>query len=292
MSPPTASPVAGGPRRWHRSPALRFLALVILLSAALVTLRLLGLTEPETLERVLAGIARARGTWWAPLVLIGLYLVVSPLGLPISPLVATGGAVFGLLGGWTVNMIGACAGAVLSFELGHGLARGLVERVAGPERMAALTGALDRHGFWSLVRIRYLPLPFGAVNYAAALLGIRRVAFVTSTAAGLAVPLLVYTQLGSVLVNAAAGERAAAVRQAVWLLLLFFLLTFSPVLWRRLRGRRGRAIETQEEGPSEGRDTGQGPGEGPAGEGEGAEREAGREQRRGAREPKREPAEQ
>lgn len=284
----TDSPGSG--RR--RSPVLRFLALLALLAAALVTLRILGLTEPEALRRALDAIARARGSWWAPLVLIGLYLVVSPLGLPISPLVATGGAIFGLVGGWTVNMVGACAGAVLSFELGHGLARGLVARLAGPERMAALSGALDRHGFWALVRIRFVPLPFGAVNYAAALLGIRRGAFVASTAVGLALPLLVYTQLGSVLVNAAAGQRAAAARQAGWLLLLFFLLTFMPTLWRRLRGGRRPAVETQEEAPAGEGDAAEGSGQRPTREGDGAEREAGGEQGRGPGEPEREPTDQ
>lgn len=256
---------------------LRFLTLLALLGAALVALWALGLTEPETLHGVLDLIARARGSWWAPLALVGLYLVFCPLGLPISPLVATGGAVFGLAGGWCINMLGACLGAALSFEAGRGFGRGLIERLAGPERMESLTGLLDRHGFWALVRTRFLPLPFGAVNYAAALLGVHRGPFLISTALGLAVPMLVYTQLGAVLIHAAAGERAAALRQAVWLLLLFFLLTFAPVLWRRLRASREAAVETHEPGPADRAGDDEPRGQGPSGEENGTEREAGRQ---------------
>jgi uncharacterized membrane protein YdjX (TVP38/TMEM64 family) len=276
-----------GARR--RSPTRRFLALLALLAATLLILWALGLTEPEALARVLDTIGRARGTWWAPLVLVGLYLLFSPLALPVSPLVATGGAVFGLLGGWTVNMLGACAGAFLSFELGRGLGRDVVVRLVGPDRTAALTAVLDRHGFWALVRVRYLPLPFGAVNYAAALMGVARGPFVASTALGLAIPLLVYTQLGSVLANAASGQRGVAVRQAAWLMLLFFLLTFAPVLWRRLRGGRPATVEPEEEGPSAGAAGGQPAGQGPTGEDGGAEREAGGQQGAGADHPEEQP---
>lgn len=271
--------------RPQRSPVLRFLVLLGLLAAALVGLWALGLTEPETLQRILDAIASARGSWWAPLVLIGLYLLFCPLGLPISPLVATGGAVFGLLGGWTINMLGACAGALLGFELGRAFGRGLVERLAGPERTDALAAVLERHGFWTLVRVRFLPIPFGAVNYAAALIGVHRGPFLASTALGLVLPMLVYTQLGSVLVNAAAGERAAALRQAVWLLLLFFLLTFAPVLWRRLRGGGKSAVESQEGEPAEDGGEPEDDSRGPASEEGGAEAEAGRQQRAGADEP-------
>lgn len=271
------------------SPARRFLVLLGLLAAMLLTLWALGLTKPETLSRVLDMIGRARGTWWAPLVLVGLYLLFSPLALPVSPLVAAGGAVFGLLGGWCVNMLGACAGAFLSFELGRGLGRDLVVRLVGPDRTAALTAVLDRHGFWALVRVRYLPLPFGAINYAAALMGVARGPFVASTALGLAVPLLVYTQLGSVLVNAASGQRGAAVRQAAWLMLLFFLLTFSPVLWRRLRGHRPATVEPNEQGPPAGGGDSQPGGQRPAGEDGRAEREAGGQQGAGADQPEKQP---
>lgn len=286
----TTSPRTGGKRR--RSPVVRFLMLLALLLAALVTLWALGLTEPETLQRILDVIARARGSWWAPLVLVGLYLLFTPLGLPISPLVATGGAVFGLLGGWSINMLGSCLGAALGFEVGRGFGRELVERLAGPERMESLAALLDRHGFWALVRTRFLPLPFGAVNYAAAFLGIHRTPFLASTALGLAVPMLVYTQLGAVLAHAAAGERAAALRQAGWLLLLFFLLTFTPYLWRRLRGFRQAAVETEKPDPA-GHGAGrEHEGELPAGEDDRAEGEAGREQSPGADRPERQPPRQ
>jgi uncharacterized membrane protein YdjX (TVP38/TMEM64 family) len=290
MLPPATRGIGDGPR--SRSPVLRFLAFVVLLLVAAVTLWALGLVEPETIDRALDVVSRARGAWWGPLALLGLFLLCGPLGLPISPLVATGGAVFGLLGGWTINLLGAWGAAWLSYELGRGFGRGVVARLAGPKRTAALGGVLDRHGFWALVRVRFLPLPFGAVNYAAALIGIRRAPFVASTAAGLAVPLLVFTQLGSVLASAAGGQRAAAVRQAVWLLLLFFTVSFAPLLWRRLRRPREATIEPPEYRPAASATDTQADSQRPAREDRGAERETGREQSGGADQPEPEPPDQ
>jgi hypothetical protein len=45
---------------------------------------------------------------------------------------------------------------------------------------------VEHHGFWAPVRLRFVPIPYALVNYAAAFAGVRPGVFVTATAVGLA----------------------------------------------------------------------------------------------------------
>ena len=108
-----------------KSAILRFSILVALLVAAVLIFRYTPLHELLTRERMIALMADLRSTWWAPLVLIGLYVVLSPSGLPISPLIWAGGIVFGVWWGWLYNFLGALLGATASFLFARALGRDL-----------------------------------------------------------------------------------------------------------------------------------------------------------------------
>ena len=82
MSPRAIPPVA----RIPRSALLRFAVFAALLVVGFAVLRWTPLSVFFTKEALIAALSDLRNLWWAPLVLIGLYLVASPLGLPISPL--------------------------------------------------------------------------------------------------------------------------------------------------------------------------------------------------------------
>lgn len=193
-----------------------------------------------TQENMVATLMTLRAAWWAPLALVGLYVVVSPMGLPVSPLIFAGGVVFGVAWGSFYNFAGTMLGAIVSYLLARALGRELVLHFA-PERL--LTRAeklLERHGFWTIARIRFLPIPFAVVNYGAALAGIRLPTFLGASALGLAPAMILYTYFGYALFTVAAGDRQTVLRNLVLSLVLILTLTFLVPLRQAWKKRRYR----------------------------------------------------
>jgi uncharacterized membrane protein YdjX (TVP38/TMEM64 family) len=229
-----------------RGALLRF-AIFALVIAALAAILLLTpakqYLEKEALAELLGELRQA---WWAPLALIGGYLIIAPSGIPITPLIAAGGAVFGPLWGWIYNSIGSLLGAVVSYGLAQALGKDLIEHLAGERRMRRVEAMLERHGFWTLVGIRFMPIPFAFINYAAALTGFRFRTFLTSTAIGLVPSILMWTYIYWAIVSAAtADERGVLVRNGVLVIVLIGLLLLLRPLGRALLKRdRGPAVES------------------------------------------------
>lgn len=235
MSPRSIPPVAHIPR----SALLRFAVFAALLVIGFVALRWTPLSELFNKEELIWIFSDLRELWWAPLVLFALYLVASPIGLPISPLVFAGGLVFGVRWGWLYNFLGALVGATVSYLLARALGRDLVVHLAGESLVMRVEQLLERHGFWNLVRARFIPLPFALVNFGAALAGYPLPQFVTASVLGLAPSLLIYTYFGHALFTVAtAADRQTVVRNLVVALILILSLTFLVPLRRAWKRRR------------------------------------------------------
>ncbi len=230
---------ASGERAATRRRALvRFLALVALLAGGMLLLRLTPLSTRLTREELVALFERLGDPSWSPLAFLGLYLVIAPLGLPVSPFVLAGGAVFGRLAGTLLNFAGVYLGAALTFALARTLGRSFLIELAGERRIARAERRLARHGFWPLVQIRFVPIPSSVVNVAAALVGVRWPAFLASSALGLAPAVFVYTLFGATLLGLAAEGQRGAARNLVLALLALALLAALPQLARAWRRRR------------------------------------------------------
>lgn len=235
----SGSPPAPEPPPLRRA-SLRFALLALLLAAGFALARWSPLGEHLTGEALMAFLDRLRGARWAPLALVGLYALLAPLGVPISPLVLAGGVVFGPAWGALYNFLGTMSGAALSHLLATALGRDLVVHLAGERLVARGEALLERHGFWTLVRVRFVPIPFAVVNYTAALAGFRLPGFLLASAIGLAPTMVIYTYFGHALVGVATENRQAVVGQLVVVIVLVFLLTFLPALARAWK-RRGSA---------------------------------------------------
>ena len=57
--------------------------------------------------------------------------MLCPLGVPASPMMITGGIVFGPLWGTIYNMVGTFLGGVATYFLGRSLGRDLVQHLLG-----------------------------------------------------------------------------------------------------------------------------------------------------------------
>jgi uncharacterized membrane protein YdjX (TVP38/TMEM64 family) len=241
VSQPTNAPEAD-PRRSIslRGALLKFALLAAILIVAFLVFRYTPLHEYLTRERMIALMEDLRSAWWAPLALIGLYVVLSPTGLPVSPLIWAGGIVFGIWWGWFYNFIGCLLGASASYLLARTLGRDLILHLAPDALLMRAEALLEKHGFWAVVRSRFLPIPFAVINFGAAMAGVRWPTFVTATAIGLFPSLFIWTYFGYAIFSVTSADKAEVVRNLILALVLALTLTFLvPLrnLWKKRRYR-------------------------------------------------------
>lgn len=224
------------------SPRARLATLAVLLlglSGALI-LTGGGLSE-DRVEGWIGGPSTA-GAIVYPLLYAGLTVLLFP-GAVIT---AAGGALFGVLLGTALTLVGATAGATAAFLIGRRLGRTQVERIAG-RRIGALDAWLERWGLLAVIYVRLLPVfPFNALNYAAGVTALRTRDYVLGTAIGIIPGTFAFSALGSSLDDPTSPEFLAALG------LIVLLAVLAPLLNRRLRasGRDvpGEASENIEPG--------------------------------------------
>ncbi|WP_326438831.1 TVP38/TMEM64 family protein [Streptomyces sp. H27-D2] len=142
---------------------------------------------------------------WGPVVFAVCYALAVTALLPGSVLTASAGALFGLPLGAGAVLVGATAGAALSFGLARWLGCPVVARYAGSGRLARLDSYLTHRGFAAVLVVRLVPLlPFSVINYGAGVAGVRFSSYVTATALGIVPGTIVYTGLGGSLGDPAA----------------------------------------------------------------------------------------
>jgi uncharacterized membrane protein YdjX (TVP38/TMEM64 family) len=155
--------------------------------------------------------------WLGPLAFVAIYIGWTVLLLPgVVPTLA-GGALFGLVVGSVLTLIGAVIGATLAFMIGRRLGRAQVQELASQlgDAAAARSGApgwqagglaagvrfdgwLRKRGFLALLYARLVPIvPFNLLNYAAGVAGMSTRSYVIATAVGIVPGTIAYTALGS-----------------------------------------------------------------------------------------------
>jgi phospholipase D1/2 len=229
------------PSRIPKGLVLRFLVLVAIIAGGFALLRWSPWAHYFSREEIPLVLARLRGTWWAPLLLLAAYAVLSPLGVPASPLMIAGGAVFGTVMGSVYNLVGLVIGGASTYGLGRVLGRDLIVHLAG-RQVKRVERAISRHGgFFGLAGVRFLPIPYALVNYCAAFAGVPFGLFIGSTAFGLCITVPIYTYFADVLANAASGHRTGIIVKFVLAVILLLVLTWSPRIWQA-RQRRARYL--------------------------------------------------
>jgi len=216
-----------------RRALLRFALLVALVAAGWLAYRFTPLSELLQRDRISDLLDTLAANPWSPVWMLGLWLVLCPLGVPITPLILAAGAVFGVGMGWVYNMTGAMLGASATYFLAGLLGREFVVHLVGERRERQVEELVSRHGFGAVMRSRFLPIPFAVVNYGAALAGYPYRAFALATFLGLTPSLLLYTWFSNALVRAATTERASLFLHLVLAMIGLLALTFVPRLFRR-----------------------------------------------------------
>ncbi|MEO8195980.1 MAG: VTT domain-containing protein [Thermoanaerobaculia bacterium] len=228
-----------------RGPAIKFAILVLLVVGGFLAARYTPLAEYLKIEKIQGYLDHVRGLWWAPAALVGTIIVLGSTGLPATPFIIAGAAIFGPVWGTFWNWVGILLSSLTGFLLARLLGREFVERIGG-NKIQKAEKLLHRRGFMPLIAIRFLPVPFTLVNAAAAVVGVKLPKFLLASAIGLLPPIAILTYFSSALLQAATGDRAAIVRQALIVSTTAALCVFFPIgLRRRLRKRKAKRLRAE-----------------------------------------------
>jgi uncharacterized membrane protein YdjX (TVP38/TMEM64 family) len=254
-APPPSSPqtgLRGIVARIPRPLLIRFALLVVFVATAFALVTLTPLREYMDKEKLAALLERLRGEWWAPLVLIGSFILLCPV-IPATPLLVAGGIVFGFFWGTVYNVVGTYLGGVVTYFLGRALGRDFFVHLLG-KRLKPVERAIARRGFWSLVGLRFLPIPYMLVNYCAAFVGIRPAYFLTTTLLGLIPSLTIFTYFSATLARLGSADKTKTMIQFGVATLLIISLAIGPQIWMaRKRKKRYRDLMARRRGRGRGR---------------------------------------
>jgi uncharacterized membrane protein YdjX (TVP38/TMEM64 family) len=177
------------------------------------------------------------GDWLRDLGLFGgiLYILaytLRPLVLfPATPLTLFGGYVFGAFWGTIYDVIGAGAGALLSFVIARKWGRSSVERLIKRKKLQTFDDKAKRNGFMVVLYMRLMPFfPFDGVSYGAGLSKVRGWDYTLATLIGIIPGAVVYNVFGASLNNIGSAG-------FYWAVLLYAVFALVP-LWFRYRKRK------------------------------------------------------
>jgi uncharacterized membrane protein YdjX (TVP38/TMEM64 family) len=191
----SARPVRGF--RVQRSTAIRLALAVLAVAALLVLGKLFGHRLGVALPRV-AAFLDGLGIWGPVAFVLG-YALAAVAFVPGSLLTLAAGALFGLVKGTVLVLLGATLGASLAFLIARYAARRRIEeRLRSSPRFAAIDRAIASQGLRIAFLLRLSPVfPFNLLNYA---LGVTRVRFRDSLLAclGMLPGTLLYVYYGKV----------------------------------------------------------------------------------------------
>ena len=129
-------------------------------SAGLVVLFLATFTLVEQLQLPLLTDPRpglTAGSWTAGALGVSLLLADVVLPVPSSGVMVVHGAVYGLVVGSMLSLLGGTGATVTAFLLGR-RSRQLLERLASPAQRTRAAALLDRYGVWAIIITRPVPV--------------------------------------------------------------------------------------------------------------------------------------
>jgi len=218
---------------------IRPLLLVGLLAAVIVIVRVDHLQEYLDAQR-LRQIIAAYGLW-GPAIFLLVWALVPALFLPCLPITLAGGVLFGPFWGVIFTGLGAPVGAALAFLVARYLARDWVAARISGTRLAHLDARVAQHGWKIVAFTRLIPvLPFFVLNYAFGLTRIGLLPYFLATLFAMLPWTIAYVYFSSYVLDLFRGHIS---RELLIGLILVLMVSLLPVLYRKLKGRKGDVLE-------------------------------------------------
>lgn len=208
-------------KRFQKKPVGKWLILLAGISFAVWLGSRFFETDPENIRNYILSYGI-----WAPAIYILIYTIRPLVFFPASLLSLAGGLVFGPWLGTVYTIIGAVAGAILSFTVAGKLeSRFFNEKQNG--KTAKIQKQLEQNGFWYVLVFRLIPvINFDLISCLAAFAKVRPFAFALATLIGVIPGTFAYNFLGS---SVAGGNPRLLLLGVV----VFILLTVIPIIIRK-----------------------------------------------------------
>jgi len=138
------------------------------------------------------------GVWWAPIVYIGMYILMSGIFFPSIVFKVLAGTLFGIFGGVVFASIAATISSLIKFSLARYFFRETIsKRIYRNETLKTIDYAIKEDGWKVLLLLRNIPV-FNSMflNYLCGVSKIRMRDFVTASFIGRLPTTLMYVYLG------------------------------------------------------------------------------------------------
>ena len=207
--------------------------LVLLIALAALTWKLSTWLTPQQLQQALQ-----QTGGWAPVLYIGLFILLPAFFFPVAVLALAGGLLFGLWWGSVYTFIGAVLNCALMFLLARYVGRSqvqrLVEQKLSPQWQRRLQMADGKEGFLLLIILRLIPaVPYNLINYTFGLTGISFSSYLLASAIGIIPGTFAFINIGDKTLEAGSPSFWIAIG------LLVLLLVVTGLLGKKLfRGQK------------------------------------------------------
>lgn len=216
--------------------------LVLLIALAALTWKLSTWLTPQQLQQALQ-----QTGGWAPVLYIGLFVLLPAFFFPVAVLALAGGLLFGLWWGSVYTFIGAVLNCALMFLLARYVGRSqvqrLVEQKLSPQWQRRLQMADGKEGFLLLVILRLIPaVPYNLINYTFGLTGISFSSYLLASAIGIIPGTFAFINIGDKTLEAGSPSFWIAIG------LLVLLLAVTGLLGKKLFPGQKNATSSKKNG--------------------------------------------
>lgn len=216
--------------------------LVLLIALAVLTWKLSTWLTPQQLQQALQ-----QTGGWAPVLYIGLFVLLPAFFFPVAVLALAGGLLFGLWWGSVYTFIGAVLNCALMFLLARYVGRSqvqrLVEQKLSPQWQRRLQMADGKEGFLLLIILRLIPaVPYNLINYTFGLTGISFSSYLLASAIGIIPGTFAFINIGDKTLEAGSPSFWIAIG------LLVLLLVVTGLLGKKLFPGQKNATSSKKNG--------------------------------------------
>lgn len=216
--------------------------LVLLIALAALTWKLSTWLTPQQLQQALQ-----QTGGWAPVLYVGLFILLPTFFFPVAVLALAGGLLFGLWWGSVYTFIGAVLNCALMFLLARYVGRSqvqrLVEQKLSPQWQRRLQMADGKEGFLLLIILRLIPaVPYNLINYTFGLTGISFSSYLLASAIGIIPGTFAFINIGDKTLEAGSPSFWIAIG------LLVLLLVVTGLLGKKLFPGQKNATSSKKNG--------------------------------------------